>query len=177
MRVFVAVEVPEEIRRQIFDLQRSISSKEARVRWVAKKNIHLTLVFLGELSEKKVEEVKEVLKNIKHKKFKIYVDEIGFFPNKSNPNVVWVGLEPEKEILELQNKVDGELLSYSMGKDQKFKAHVTIGRINEIKDKTKFFEKLNVKIKGEFVVEEFILFSSTLTKDGPKYRILEKYSL
>ncbi|MDD5253701.1 MAG: RNA 2',3'-cyclic phosphodiesterase [Candidatus Nanoarchaeia archaeon] len=177
MRVFVAVEVPEEIKQQVYDLQRTINSKEAKVRWVSKKNLHLTLAFLGELSEKKVEEVKEILKNIKHKPFKISATEIGFFPDKHKPRVVWIGLEPEKEILDLQGKVDGELLNYSMDKDQKFKAHVTIGRINEVNDKTKFFEKMNVKIKGEFIVEEFILFSSTLTKDGPKYRIIERYLL
>ncbi|MDD5177662.1 MAG: RNA 2',3'-cyclic phosphodiesterase [Candidatus Nanoarchaeia archaeon] len=177
MRVFVAVEIPEEIKKQIYDLQGEVSSREAKVRWVAKKNLHLTLVFLGELPEKKVEEIKELLKSIKHKSFKVSVNEIGFFPDKQKPRVVWIGLEPEKDILDLQSKVDGELLSYSMDKDQKFKAHVTIGRINEIKDKDKFFDKMNVKIKGEFIVNEFLLISSVLSKDGPKYRVLERYSL
>jgi 2'-5' RNA ligase len=177
MRVFVAVEIPEEIKKQIYDLQREISSKEAKVRWVAKKNLHLTLVFLGELSEKKVEEIKELLKSIKYKSFKVSVNEIGFFPDKQKPRVVWVGLGPEKDILDLQSKVDGELLSYSMDKDQSFKAHITIGRINEVKDKDKFFDKMNVKITGSFEVNEFLLISSVLSKDGPKYRVLERYSL
>ena len=177
MRCFIAVDLSDECRDYLFNLQKEFS-KYLKAKWVEKKNLHLTLKFLGDLDENKLENVKKRLSDVKIKGFKIYLNEIGVFPNEDFINVVWVGLKPTEEILDLQKKIDEELLDL-FSKDQKFLSHITLGRVKSIKNKEKFkkiLKETEIK-KIEFEVNNFRLYKSELTKDGPKYYLLEEYNL
>ncbi|MAG50532.1 RNA 2',3'-cyclic phosphodiesterase [archaeon] len=176
MRVFIAIELPKEVRDYLYVVQKKIGGKEAKIKWVSKKNIHLTLKFLGEITEERLDKLKEILKNIKFKSFKIKLSKIGVFPNENQIRVVWVGLKPEEKILELQRKIDESLLEL-FPTDQKFISHLTLGRVKLIKQKNEFIEKLNNFNVEEmsFEINEFKLIKSKLTKDGPSYEIIEKY--
>tara|TARA_Y100000310_G_C20359846_1_gene658448 strand:+ start:229 stop:759 length:531 start_codon:yes stop_codon:yes gene_type:complete len=174
MRCFVAVEVGKEVKDQVYEVQRSFKGL-AKVKWVAKKNVHVTLKFLGEIDNKKLEEVKNALRKVEFDAFKLKAGRIGVFPDWGNIRVVWLSLLPEKDLIGLQQKVDGELLGMVEG-DQKFKSHLTIGRVKQVKKK-EFVDKLKeVKIEGDFNVESFKLYSSVLSKDGPQYRLIEEYN-
>ncbi|MFH1210071.1 MAG: RNA 2',3'-cyclic phosphodiesterase [archaeon] len=177
MRCFIAFELPKEIKDYLFEIENKIRDNNSKIHFVAKKNLHLTLKFLGDVDEDLLKDVKERLKNIKFKSFKIKLGKIGVFPNESYIRVVWVGLNPKEKVIELQQLIDSELLDLSE-KDQEFSAHLTLGRVKFIKDKKKFLEKLKIEIEEkEFLVEEFKLMKSELSKDGPTYSEIEKYML
>ena len=177
MRTFISLEPPKEIRDYLFEIQKKLKSSSAKIKWIAKKHLHLTLLFIGEIDETKLQQIKEILSKIKYKKFELNLDKIGVFPDEKNVRIIWIGLNPKNKVIELQQKIDSELLDL-IKKDKEFKAHLTLGRVKLIKNKEKFKEKLNLDIeKKKFEVIEFKLIKSELTKDGPKYTDLEVYEL
>ena len=175
MRLFLAIDLPKEIKDYVFELEKKI--KEAKITWVSKKNLHLTLKFLGEIKEKNIPELKKQLQII-HPKLKLKISTMGFFPNNKDPKVIWLGLEPEEEVISLQQKIDGELLT-QFPSEQKFQAHLTLGRIKSIRRKEDFFQSVkSIQLEQkEFEVISFQLMKSELTKLGPIYEILENIPL
>lgn len=177
MRLFVAIDLPENVRDYLYDLQSEIKkSGYAKINWIFKKNFHLTIKFLGEVTEDKIEELKIKLRSIKYNKFKVRLTNMGFYPNESRINVIWVGVEPADKVIELQKIVDSETLNFG---DFKSGAHITLGRVKIIKNKKQFKEIIsNIKIEDlDFEVNSFILFKSLLSKNGPDYTALERYEL
>lgn len=175
MRLFIAIDIPKEIKDKLFDLQKQIGSDLAKISWVHKKNLHLTLKFLGELPENKVEGIKERLRTIKLNSFEVELNSLGVFPNENRIRVIWVGLKSE-HIYELQIKIDQELLDL-FSKDTRFQSHLTLGRVKFIKNKEKLKEKLKLKCDGRFFVKKFKLIKSSLTREGPIYETIEEYKL
>jgi len=171
MRIFIAAELPEEVKEYLFSLQKEIGGSLAKINWVHKKNIHLTLKFLGDVSESLVEDIKKRISMIRFKRFVVRTSGIGVFPSESFVRVVWVGLEPEGKIIELQQKVDEALLDM-FHEEQKFQAHLTLGRVKFVKKKREFIERIkNLKVKPvEVEISEIKLIESELTKDGPVYK-------
>lgn len=172
MRTFIAIDTPKELKDFFLDLQKKINI-EVKINFT--KEFHLTLKFLGEIDEEKLEEVKLVLKKVKFESFKVNTSNLGVFPTESYIRVVWIGLESEK-INELQKQID-EKLSNLFPKDNRFHPHITLGRVKFVKDKEKFIENLkSIKVdEKEFEVKDFKLKKSTLTPKGPIYEDLEIY--
>jgi len=173
MRAFIAVEMPEEIKKILLDAQKQINTEKAKIRLA--RGFHLTLNFLGEVEEKKVEEIKSVLNGIKFKKFNTVLTEIGVFPNESYIRVVWAGLnDSENKITNLQKEVDSKIELLGFKKDTRFHPHLTLARVKFVKDKQDFIKSLKeIKIeKKAFEVNEFKLIKSILTPEGPVYEDL-----
>lgn len=175
MRLFLAIDLPKEIKDYLFELEKIV--KEAKITWVSKKNLHLTLKFLGEVNESDIPKIKEQIQ-ITHSKLKLKLSKIGFFPNSKEPTVIWLGIEPEEEIIFLQQKLDSQLLNLFSG-EQKFQAHLTLGRIKSIRRKEDFFNSIkSIQIEQkEFEITSFQLMKSQLTKLGPIYETLENIPL
>ena len=176
MRLFVAIELPEDVLDYFYDLQKKIDLGNAKVKWVAKKNIHITLKFIGNVEDNLLDGIKSRLSKVKYNKFSMALSKVGWFPEENSPRVVWIGVDNEKEVINLQKKIDETLLDILQG-EQKFSAHITLGRVKRT-DK-KLLESLRmIKIeKMNINVESFSLIGSKLTRDGPKYNVVERYNL
>ncbi len=178
MRLFIGIDLNDEVRDYLYNIEKTIGNSQARVSWMVKKNLHITLKFLGEIGDSKVEELRERLRKIKFSKFKLKLDRFGVFPDEKYIRVIWVGVNPVDKLNELQRKVDEETLDFSIEK-MEFIGHLSLGRVKSIKNK----EGLLREIKGievqnlEIDVNEFKLFKSVLSKDGAKYFEIEKYEL
>jgi 2'-5' RNA ligase len=170
MRLFVAIEIPDNIKEYLSKIQEKICINSDKIRFVNKAQIHLTLKFLGEVQPNIAEEVKNSLKKITFSSFSAYLDRIGVFPSEEYIRVIWVGLKPEKPILELQKNVD-EILKKLFKKEKNFKAHVTLARVKFINNKEEFIERLkNITIENKKIeINNFKLVKSTLTPQGPIY--------
>jgi 2'-5' RNA ligase len=173
MRLFIAVEIPEEIRKKLFSMREKISEEAAKIKWVEENNIHMTLKFLGEVDENKVDGIKEALSSVNLEPFECSVKGFGVFPNRDYVRVIWAGLEPEEPFRKLHEEVDISLESLGFGKDSKFSPHVTIGRVRFVKDKEGLRKSLDAlegaETGGSFEVQGFVLKKSTLTEKGPVY--------
>ena len=176
MRLFIAIKIPHDIGNYLGEIQEKIDGATNKIRFVNKNQIHLTLKFLGEVQSDKTEEVKEILKKISFKPFSVHLDHIGVFPSESYIRVIWVGLKPENDILELQKNIDEELKKL-FKKEKNFESHLTLARVKFIDDKNNFIGKLkNIYIEEKkFNVENFKLIKSTLTPIGPIYENLKVF--
>lgn len=169
MRVFIAIEVPFE--KEFKEFQEKIKEFGG---FNFPKQFHLTLKFLGEVNE--VEKIKEKLREIKFKPFKVRLGNIGVFPHEKRINIIWVSLIPDDKIKKLQKSIEDILESFFGREKREFKAHVTLARVKFVRDKEKLLESLNTKINGEFKIDNFKLIKSELNSEGAKYTILEEYN-
>ncbi len=169
MRLFIAFDIPGNLKEQLVDIQKKIKEGDAKIKWVKAENMHLTLKFLGEVAEEKVEDIKKKLGKLKFNKFEVEVSEIGVFPSEDYIRVIWAGLKDDEAMKRLVKNIRGALPGFK--DDYEFKAHLTIGRVRFVKDKNALVEELKkVKVKHErFSVNEFKLYKSTLTREGPIY--------
>jgi 2'-5' RNA ligase len=183
IRAFIGIKIPEEITEKIDSFSKEKLKNIKNIKRVEKENLHITLKFLGEITEDEAEKLKEELKKISFVKFQIKIKGIGVFPSISNPKVIWIGGESEK-IQMLKREIDlcikNSQININQENDKPFVIHITIGRIK--KEVEKESEKIKQLIKenlefGEFSAEEFILFQSVLTPNGPIYKVLEKFPL
>ncbi|MAE43186.1 RNA 2',3'-cyclic phosphodiesterase [Candidatus Woesearchaeota archaeon] len=177
MRLFIAIEMPESIKEYLIQIQKQIDNDLAKIRWMKKEQMHLTLKFLGEVQPNDVEKVKEELRKIKFVFFSVHLNSIGVFPSENCIRVVWVGLKPEDKIMELQKDID-ENLKKLFKKEGNFKAHITLGRVKFIDDKVKFMEMVKkIKVESKKInIDCFKLIKSTLTGQYPVYEEVEIFS-
>ena len=178
MRCFIAIELPADIKENLFNLEKEIGNDYAKIKWIAKKNLHISLKFLGEVDEEKLKLTREALSYVKEKKFVAELGELSWFSSKDDARVIWVGVKPENKIFDLYGEVELKLGSL-FKKDERFTVHLTLGRVKFIKNKEEFLSILkNTKVKTQsFIIDNFCLVRSYLSKDGPTYTILEKYAL
>ena len=178
IRSFICLEVLSEVVKEVARIQEILSKKPFQGKITELENLHLTLKFLGEISEKKVEEVKEELKKISFSSFEAKILETGIFSFRGNPKIVWIKVGG-KEIFDLQRKIDEAMLKIGFKPEERFMSHMTIARIKHVKDKKAFREYVeNIKTKKiSWKVNEFFLKKSELKESGPVYTNLEKFSL
>lgn len=167
MRCFIALKIESsELKRAQEELK-----DFANIKIVA--DFHLTLKFFRDISEAKVRDTKEKLKEVKCKKFKISLGKLGAFPNEARIRVIWVGLEGNvKKLKEKINKVLGT-------QDDRFVSHITLGRVKSVKNRGQLLENLNcLKVKKEeFLIDKFYFIKSELTKAGPLYKDIGVFEL
>jgi 2'-5' RNA ligase len=185
IRSFIAIDLPENIKEELYRLSLDIKSKIDGLRPTQPQNIHLTLKFLGNIPESSIDKIKDALdKTTKDcSKFSIILDKIGIFPNYKFPRVLWVA--PEQgidKIKQVKKKLDNQLILLGISKDQKtFKAHITIARIKYGKKiKTNFqaiLENIKLDIKSAINIESLHLYKSVLTSNGPIYTKLHSSKL
>jgi 2'-5' RNA ligase len=169
MRLFIAINPPKEVKDYLWGLKEEFKTS-GKFNFVPKKNYHITLKFLGEIKENELEPTKQKLSKIKFKSFEDSLNKLGCFSDK----VLWVDLNQKDNVLKLAKLIDQEF----MEKEQRFSDHITLARIKDIKKKNEFMKRLETKITPmKFKINSFELMNSELSKDGPKYTILEIYSL
>lgn len=169
MRVFVAVEVTNELLlEKIKQIQSDIQIKAKPVEI---HNMHFTLMFLGEVSEKILHDVKQHLEAIEFSPFEVKFVGVGAFPKAKFPRVVWVGVEHTSGdfMIDLARKVEGALAPLGFSSDKPFKPHLTILRIKDkIGDISEKISSFNSSF-GIQSVTEIKLKKSDLTQQGPVY--------
>ena len=182
MRSFIAIELPEEIRKKIFqEFQKLKSLDLIRGKFVEEENLHLTMKFLDEQSDKKIKEIEKKLKEIKFESFECEVGYVGVFPlkEKGNTRIIWVKLISDK-FKELNKLIEDQLIEIGIPKEEKeFKSHVTAVRVYVVKNKKVLPVKLReMKIEtNKFEIKNFSLMKSELTPSGPIYEKIKDFEL
>lgn len=174
MRLFIAIDF-NELKDYLSGLQKLLPSN---ARLSLTKDFHLTLKFLGEVQPNDVEKIILALKNVNFHKFEVFLDSIGIFPTENYIRVVWIGLNPEEKVIELQGNIE-KSLEKMFRKEKDFKAHITLARVREPEDKKSFVEHVKkIKVESKKIeVKYFRLVKSTLTSQGPVYEDLAVFNL
>ncbi len=172
MRLFVAVEIPDLVKEMMGELEGELP--EDGLKRVDVKNLHITLKFLGEVDEAKVEEVKAALGRVEFAPFKVQVKGVGVFPKEDYIKVVWAGTE-SAELKELAGKVEVALVSRFGKEERGFSGHLTLARVKRKVDLKEFLGKHREEVFGGFAVDKFLLMKSVLQKGGPEYSVVEEF--
>ena len=180
VRSFIAIDLPDSLFGQLERVSDNLQEllEGMPIRWIAVPNIHLTLKFLGDVSEKNIPMIKEILKTeaASHKHFEISVGGFGVFPNFTRPRVIWVGVEAPDELENLQRRIDVETARLGYVPDRrKYNPHLTLGRVSrnanpkEVRSISAVLRKQRVGFLGAVRISEVNLFRSDLGPRGAVY--------
>lgn len=180
MRVFVALDVPEETGQALGSLIRKLEKAASGARWVRAEGIHITLKFIGEIDGQTVEQVKRQLAEVRSAEpVNIAFRDFGFFPDDRHPRVFWVGLDASANLAELAADLEARLERLGIPREARpFRAHLTLARFRSVDGLPRLREALDRVTSREFgatTASEFHLYRSTLKPSGAEYTRLESY--
>jgi 2'-5' RNA ligase len=179
IRSFIAIELPENIKKELILLQNTLKAgNPSWLRWVSPDSIHLTLKFLGDISSDKIEEITmavyDAAKGIDS--FSLNIDSLGVFPNLNRIQVVWVGLVGDLDKLSrLQKQIETNMAILGYPEEgREFTPHLTLARVRfppPPQESQKFTRLLTATKPGEgkISVTEVNLMESQLTPHGAIY--------
>jgi len=187
-RIFIAINLPEEIKKQLLDYQSKWPELPAR--WVKPDNLHITLAFLGYLSDEELLEILKIAKEVaqKHGGFSINLNKIFYGPpGKMPPRMVWVEGEKSNELGKLQKDLENALASSEalakedlVSEARPYTPHITLGRIKQWEFRQIEPEerpRIDEDISLSFEVKSIEVMESQLKRTGPEYTILESFNL
>ncbi len=165
----------------ILTMQRNLHGE--RIKWVDMKNLHLTLFFLGETPDSRIDTIVAGLKGVMDasEPVSIILAGMGLFRNIRDPRVIWIGIEENPALQELHDRIADVLTGLGYRKENRpYRPHLTIGRPKTIHDRQKLKEELEKnrnKFMQKAVVQEVIFYQSILREKGPEYRVIETFPL
>ena len=180
-RVFIAINLPETVKEDLNKLisqTKKINSQPA-IRYVKTKGTHLTLHFLGYLTQEQINQVKAVLKDIasQYNQTELITGQIDAFPNLNRPQVIFLSSQEraEESLPGLQRNLGEELEKIGVDVDHRpWQPHLTLARIKGPCQ----FKTENIKVpKLEIPINSIELMESRLQPQGAEYRIIESYTL
>jgi len=185
MRTFVGVALDDSIRRKIVALQLEFANTGARVKWVEPENLHVTMLFLGEVDAREVLQVCKTVGRVAANvpTFPMAVAGVGGFPNLRRPRTLWIGVEEgAAELVRLHDEMELELrkLGGYRREDRQFTPHITLGRVKgddvvpELRDA---LTRQRDWSGGSMIVHDVHVMSSELAADGPVYTVLSREKL
>jgi RNA 2',3'-cyclic 3'-phosphodiesterase len=177
MRLFVAIEIPAEIKHRLRDLAGRLRPA-AKLSWSPVENLHVTTKFIGEWPEDHLPLVKDTLTAIASPgTFEIAVRGLGWFPNARNPKVFWAGIESGPELAALAKATESALASIGVPiDDREYHPHLTLARRRNpvpIDELQKMVEAMPDPDFGAFQASSFFLYLSA----AGKYTKLQEYPL
>ncbi|MFB3904667.1 MAG: RNA 2',3'-cyclic phosphodiesterase [Acidobacteriota bacterium] len=184
IRSFVAVSLPPEVRARLEEYGKELKSLGLYGTYPKADSFHLTLKFLGNIPEQKVDPVGAALERavVGIAPFQLQVRGLGVFPNPSSARVVWIGVEQSEPLALLQERVEQGLESLEFPReDRPFRPHLTLARLKS-KDNLKALQAYLREVgpsaaAGTVPVDEIALFRSDLRPDGARYTRLRSARL
>ena len=181
MRLFVAIDIPEDVRSAIGALVSKLRLACREARWVRIEGLHVTLKFIGETRAEKAAEIKTALASIPSRTpIPIHFRGLGFFPHERRPRVLWAGIETGAELAGLAASVETALQHLGIAREEReFSAHLTLARF----DTPRGLDALRTAIEkaaplefGATTAKEFHLYQSVLKPGGAEYTRLATFS-
>jgi len=185
-RVFIAINLPKEIKKELFEYSEKWLDLPAK--WTSKDNLHITLEFLGSLTDEEIGEVCVVAKEVaeRHNVFSLNLNKILYGPPNLKvtqaPKFVWAEGDKSEELSALREDLEESLTEKVrfVPENRIFSPHITLARII-----TSEFRLINLEERPEinegldliFTVESIEVMESEMKKDGPVYTVLESHQL
>jgi RNA 2',3'-cyclic 3'-phosphodiesterase len=185
IRTFIGVDIGKAIRQRAVALQDALAQAGTQVKWVEPENIHVTLLFLGEVDDREVPNVCRVVGETvsRHQPFSMTIERVGCFPNPRRPRILWIGVgEGTQELCALHDSLEPPLMDLGCYRreERKYTPHITLGRVRSNGVVQPLAAALDAKAAwkgGEIDVREILVMSSQLTPQGPIYSILSRAKL
>jgi len=173
VRAFIAIELPETLKKKLGALAASLSTSKMAAKWVKPKNLHITLKFLGEVPEEGLSAIITVLEKLgqSYDQFTVKAEGFGCFPARGKPRVLFVEIGQRRILQTLVAELEEHLAELGFSKEGRFKAHITLARFKGTHNLSRFKQGLEtVPVNECFTVDALTLYKSILTAVGPTYQ-------
>ena len=194
MRIFVGIDLDEEIRGKIARFLEGVSGFAPEARWLRPESLHITLKFIGEQKSEQVEAITQRLRQVECGPLDIEVSGYGFFPTAKSPRVFWIGIHSGPQLALLAQHVDSAVAELGVPReDRPFSPHLTLARAGGRSGDPKWrkgdgpnsvFVVLQKRLGamagldfGKMTADKFILYQSQLSPAGSRYTKLERFPL
>ncbi len=173
MRIFAALELPLQVRREIAAWQKPLKALYPSLKWIQGDRLHLTLRFFGDIPQSEVERICDILSSWHPGPLAFSLDSIGSFGNRQSPSVFWLGGSFPEDISRVASSLGN--IPDERGKKvmQRFVPHLTFAR----RRNSTPMPKLDPPDEIRGVFKEAIVINSRLTSGGPEYTFIERYDL
>ncbi|HPR41128.1 MAG TPA: RNA 2',3'-cyclic phosphodiesterase [Candidatus Methanofastidiosa archaeon] len=181
-RLFVAINLDDEIKKTIVSIDDLFSKSSINAKFTSPENMHMTLKFIGEWPFNDVNDVIDILNDVKtsFKPFNVDFEGIGGFPNDHAPRIIWVGGK-SRTLVDMAGKIDKNLSTLGIKKENRpFSSHITLARVKNILNRDDIINIIHANKDvaiGSQHVTEFCLKKSELTPNGPIYSDVEVFTL
>lgn len=176
IRLFVGLELPEEVRERLAGLAGGVPG----ARWVAPENMHLTLRFIGDVSEGELPDIDGALARVKADPFDLEIAGVDAFSRGRRPVMLWAGASSNGALAHLQKRIESAIVKAGYAPEgRRFTPHVTLARLKDGAPGRvrQFIANHNLLRIAPFAVRHFTLFSSHLGQRGASYRAEVAYPL
>jgi RNA 2',3'-cyclic 3'-phosphodiesterase len=194
VRIFIGIDLSEEIRTGITRFLDGVRGFAPDVRWVHLESLHITLKFIGEQKPEQVDAIRERLRRIEGAALELRFAGHGFFPTAKAPRVFWIGIQAGSELASLAANIDAAVTELGIpGEERPFSPHLTLARAGGGSGAPKWrkgdgpnsaFAVLSKRLAamgdldfGAMIARDFILYQSQLSPKGSKYTKLERFPL
>ena len=182
MRLFVALDLPDDVRRALGDLIARLRPECRGARWVRADGMHLTLKFIGETNSDKLDSIRGALAAVQSDQpVEMHFRGLGFFPHERRPRVIWCGVEASPNLAGLAGDVDRALTPLGISAEtREFIPHLTLARFNSHEGLDKIVraaDDLRSYDFGSARNMEFHLYESFLKPSGAEYKRLATFPI
>jgi 2'-5' RNA ligase len=185
VRSFIAVEISPNVRARGASLIKSLAVTDAKLTWVQPENLHLTLVFLGDIQMEEVPQLCQAMERAVAPlpPFDLEVRGVGAFPSAERPRTIWLGVKRgTEEMVELHASLEKELAELGYRSEgRRYRPHLTLGRVRQAPrnagELVRLLDEKRDYLADVMSVADITLFSSELTSNGPVYDILGEAEL
>jgi 2'-5' RNA ligase len=181
-RLFIALALPAAAKAELNSLVHALRRSTSDVRWVRSEHVHITMKFLGDVEESRIDSIVQALARLHDESsFWFNLSTVGAFPDRENPRVIWTGLgKGRNEIVSLANTVERSMEGVGFPPEARsYSPHITIGRVKEPGNFKTLWQRVAATPfeSNQIDAHEVLLIHSSLTKTGPIYTELESFSL
>jgi 2'-5' RNA ligase len=180
MRLFTALDLPADVVSNLEELLRRLKPR-AKIQWTRPENLHITLKFIGEFPDERLDELKQALSNVpQHGAIGVSIRRVGFYPNPHAPHSFWCGVEAPG-IEALASDVESAAAAVGVEREKRaFSPHLTLARIRKPVPMQSLREAIVALPSlefGEFEASAFYLYRSVPSPGGSVYTKLSEFSL
>jgi len=185
MRIFIALDIPGEIRGRIIEYMDRIRPYAESARWARAEGLHVTLKFIGEVKEEKVQEIAKALATVAAEPFTVNFSSAGFFPTAKSPRVFWLGVDGGEALPRLASAIDAAAHSQGIAREEKpFSPHLTLARAGSGAGASQVLRPVQHLLEAEaapqfgtMTAREFWLYRSDLARGGSRYTKLQRFEI
>lgn len=179
MRLFIALDIPVEIRARLSEYMERERALATEARWARVEGLHVTLKFIGHVDDAVVEQIKTALAAIKTSPFEVKFTGVGFFPNPNAARVFWAGVDGGDHLPRLASSIDAAMEKLGFPHETKpYHPHLTLARTSSrpLRELRQLLDDPHSQF-GTMTAREFFLYQSQPQKGGSKYTKLERFGL
>jgi RNA 2',3'-cyclic 3'-phosphodiesterase len=185
VRLFVALDLPDDVRRSLAGVIERLKPTCREARWVRPENMHLTLKFIGHAVQdgdtQKLDAVRAALASVRSDQpIELCFHGVGFFPNARRPRVIWCGVKGSPNLAQVAGEIEQALEPLGIPREKReFVPHLTLARIEATRSAdalARAAAEFESRDFGSARETRFHLFESALKRTGAEYTKIEAYT-